>query len=82
MAPAIRKANRKTFLSLIGFFVRVVSIILQDGSGALYPVAEKRLQFRGLNTLQRQGDAIQQFLWLVEYPIDERVPQMAEKSDI
>jgi hypothetical protein len=54
VASALGKTNGEMFLHMIGLFVMVVSIVLQDD-----------LQFRRLNFVEQRCDAVQKFLWLV-----------------
>jgi hypothetical protein len=53
VTPALLRTNREMFLSTKDLFVIVVSIVLQNSSDPLDPVAENDMQFRGLNLLQK-----------------------------
>jgi hypothetical protein len=47
------KSELRAFLPVIGFFVTVVFIVVQDPSEPRHQAAENDLQFRGRNVLQR-----------------------------
>jgi hypothetical protein len=59
-----------------------ISIVSQNPSHPLYPVAENRDHFWQLNFIQRLIDCLQQLFWLVEGLADERSPHMTEKPEV